>query len=369
MNIERTARSYAERQANAERIRERTRQLQQGAPAPREHVAAGHEPVQVTGSPAVPGAAEGAVALRGSGTAVAVREPIDGAQLLRDTRKFLRHFAVWPSEAALTAATLWCAASHARDGQGEPVWEYCSRLLITASDYGSGKSWIAKLIASLCPDGRVLLEPTKPSLIDEIAEHRTIVVTEVDELLATAGRNRGIVAILNASYEPGHFHTRKSGGKTQEIHLFGPMILDGLDSLLQATRPDMRGLVSRCIVLRVRMAQDGYRRPRWDKDAMALAARGRARLSEWVALQVSAGLAEVIPQLPDGMGTPRRCALYEPLFAIALAADQGDADGYWSQAMADAAWELEASLSLAEDDDEATELDRIMAGWDDEEVA
>ena len=154
------------------------------------------------------------------------------------------------------------------------------------------------------------------------------------------------MAVLNASYEPGHFHTRKSGGKVQEIHLFGTEILDGLDTLLQPTRPDMRGLISRCIIIRVRMADDGYRRPRWDKDAQDLARRGRDRLAMWAAQQVADGLADVIPELPEGLGTPRRCALYEPLFAIALAADKGDPDGYWSTAMADAAWELEASLSL-----------------------
>ena len=35
--------------------------------------------------------------------------------------------------------------------------------------------------------------------------------------------------------------------------------------------------------------------------------------------------------------------------------------------MADAAWQLEAALSMPdEEQDEASELDRIMAGWDDD---
>jgi hypothetical protein len=332
-------------------------------------VAAARERVQARRAE-ISGAARGTVAVRERG--VLAREPIDGAQLLADTRKFLRHYALWPSEAALTTATLWVAAAHARDGQGEPVWEYCAKLLFTASEYGAGKSWFAALTAALCPGGKVLLEPTKPSLIDEIADHKTVVVTEVDELLASPGRNRGIVAVLNACYEPGHYHTRKSGGKTQEIHLFGFGILDGVDSLLSGTRPDTRGLVSRCLVLRVVMAPDGYRRPRWDKTARALAARGRDRLGRWMAAEVACGIGDVVPELPEGLGTPRRCALWEPLFAVALRADKGeragqdDPRGYWWTALADAALQLEAAGSVPDEDEADRELDDLMASWDEE---
>jgi hypothetical protein len=307
------------------------------------------------------------------GTAVAVaqpaevapaREPIDGHALLLEARKFLKHFAIWPSQAALDAATLWTAAAHCKDPQtGDPIWEYASRLFFTAAEYGAGKSWLAKLVASLCPSGKILLEPTKPALIDLIADHNTVVVTEVDELLATPGRNRGVVAVLNASYEPGHYHSRKQGGKAAEIHLFAPMILDGVDSLLKGTRPDMRGLISRCLVIRVKMAPDGYRRPRWDKTAQQIAARGRDRLAAWAAHQVTSGLGDILPELPGDLGSPRRCALWEPLFACALAADQGDPNGYWSTAITDAALQLESAESG--DDDRETELDRIMAAWDD----
>ena len=320
-----------------------------------------------TVTPAEPHAtAQGRLAVRTPGTVAAV--PLSGDQLLRDSRKFLRHFAQWPSEAALTVATLWAAQAHAKDPvTGDPIWEYASKMLFTAGEYGAGKSWFAKLTASLAPSGKILLEPTKPSLIDMIADHNTIVVTEVDELFATSGRNRGIVAVLNGSYEPGHYHTRKSGGKVQEIHVFTPMILDGIDSLLKATRPDMRGLVSRCIVVRVRMAPDGYRRPRWDKTAQAIAKRGRDRLATWMASEVAAGLENDIPELPEDLGSPRRCALYEPLFAVALRADRGDPQGYWSTALADAAVQLETAAGLP-DEDENDDLDRVMASWDDGDV-
>ena len=48
-------------------------------------------------------------------TVVVPREPIDGAQLLRDMYTALNHFAMWPSEAALVTATLWVAQAHGKD--------------------------------------------------------------------------------------------------------------------------------------------------------------------------------------------------------------------------------------------------------------
>ena len=279
------------------------------------------------------------------------RAEIDGAKLLRDVREFLRHFALWPSEAALTLATLWAAQSHARDPQTRlPVWEYAAKLLITAGDYGSGKSWIAKLTGMFCPDTAILLEPTKPSLIDVIAENATVIVTEVDELFASAGRNRGIIAVINASYEPGRTHTRKSAGKVEKVPLFGFMILDGVDAIMKATRPDLRAVVSRCLVIRVEMAPDGYRRPRMTAEAKAAAAAGNALLGQWVSGLVADGLAGSIPDMPEGVGSPRRYSLWEPLFAVALAADQGDPAGYWSTACREACEQIEKGVPAQEDE-------------------
>jgi hypothetical protein len=305
--------------------------------------------------------------------ALAVRERADGDQLLRDTRKFLRHFAQWPSEAALNVATIAAAAMNAKDpGTGDPVWEYAFKLLYTASEYGAGKSWLARLTGSLCPSPKVLLEPTKPSFIDEIADHRTVIVKEVDELLASSGRNRGLVAVMNACYEPGSYHTRKNGGKVQEIHLYGHQILDGKDDVFQATRPDTRGLLSRCIVIHVRMAPDGYRRPMWDAVAQAAAVRGQNRLAAWMATEVQAGMGATLQSLakvPESVGNPRRYSLYEPLFTIAERADRhraarGEADGYWTELLTESARQLEDALP--DDADDADAVDEFMASLPDE---
>lgn len=277
----------------------------------------------------------------------------NGDRELRDTRKFLRYFAHWRSEAEVTVATCALAAMNAKDPETkDPVWEYAFKVLITG-EYGAGKSWVAKLMSSLTPDPVVLLEPTKPALMDEIGDQHTVVITEVDELLATAGRNRGIVATMNAMYEPGRFHIRKQGGKVLHIHVFNHMLLDGNDDVFRQTRPDTRALMSRCIVVRAEMAPPGYRRPMWDGQARAAAERGQGRLAKWMTAEVAAGMGSSLDELAKvpveiGAGNPRRTVLYEPLFTVAeradrYRADRGDDDHYWTGVLTEAAIQLETA--------------------------
>jgi len=299
--------------------------------------------------------------------AVAVREArslasrrMDGAKELGFTRGFLDHHGVWPSEAVLTAATAYVAQAHARDpATGLPVWPYSPRWFLTSAKPGSGKSTLGRLMAFVAPNGKILVEPTKAALIDLIAEHATVVVTELDELLATQGRNRGLVAVINASYEPDHRHARKSGGKVQEVELFAPMILDGLDSLLKDTRGDLKTFASRCLVARVRCAPDGYRAPRFDRQARSVAGMIRDRTAAWMAQEVADGIGDEIPELPEGLGN-RRASLWEPLVATC-----DRAGGAWPEMIRDACVQMEAAAGMPGDDedDDAAELDRVMASW------
>lgn len=274
----------------------------------------------------------------------------NGDTLMADTRRFLRHFALWPSEAALTVATAAVAAMNAKDPDTlDPVWEYAFKILVTAEEFGAGKTWLAKLTASLTPKPMTLIEPTKASFVDLIADHRTIIVTEIDKLFATRGRQVALGAVMNACYEPGNVTTRKRGDTVQEIHLFNHAILDGRNQVFSTQRDDTRALVSRCIVWEAVMAPNGYRRPMWDKTAQAAARDGQARLAAWMAQEVAAGMGATIESLaavPVDMN-PRRITLYEPLFTVCERADRfraerGQDDGYWTAELAAAVEELES---------------------------
>jgi hypothetical protein len=323
------------------------------------------------------GRAGGAVAVRPAAAMVRQREPVDGDETLRYVVAFLRHFAVWGSDAEILTAALWVVQAHARDGDGMPVWQYCARLGIFGPS-GSGKSWKTRLIGKLAPAGKILIEPTKPSFIDLCADRHTVILTEADELFSTTGRNRGILAVVNAGYEPDRTATRKQGGKVVEVPVFGPVVLDGLDSMIKATRADLRTMISRTICIMARQAPDGYRPPRFDKQARYAAEMLSQRCAQWMAQEVAAGLADVVPHVPEHLGN-RPFALWEPLFAVAQRADEalrarqekdggaaGDGPGPWTLACAEACEQLEDGAGLPEEDDDdegMSDLDRIMAGY------
>ena len=146
-----------------------------------------------------------------------------------------------------------------------PVWQYCARLAIIGPS-GSGKSWKSRLVGKLAYKGDILVEPTKPAFIDLCADNHTVILTEADEVFRSPGRSRGIVAVINASYEPDRTSSRKQGGVAVRIPLFCHAVLDGIDHvLLSPNRPDLAAMMSRCVILFSRKAREGYRPPRFDR--------------------------------------------------------------------------------------------------------
>ena len=284
-------------------------------------------------------------------------EPIDGAQLLAETCTALSHFAVWPSEAALITAALWAAQAHAKDEKtGLPIWQYSPRLFFTSAEGGSGKSWMARLVAKLAPDGKMLVEASKAPLVRLIAKRATVVVTELDVLVGNGARSRWFTGIANAGYEPDQSTYRVDHGKELEIPLFGPMVLDGLDSVEKSTGAEMRTLMSRCIKIRAKRAPNGYRAPRFDEDARAAFAHGNAKLAAWMAQEVRDGIGKAVPDVPEGLGN-RPAALWEPLLAVADAAG-GDWPGWARQACA----ELE-SPGMSEDQEKEDAYQAALTSW------
>ncbi len=263
----------------------------------------------------------GTVAVRpAQAVVIPPREPIDGNALLNDVHTALERFAIWPSEAALVTAVLYAGHAHGRDGKTLlPVWPYSPKLFFTSAEGNSGKSWMGRLTGKFCPDDKMMVEINKANLIRLIEERATPIVTELDVLVNTGGRNKWFTGIANASYEADQATSRTQNGKRIDIPLQCPMILDGLESVIKGTGTDLKTLVSRCIVVHVERAPDGYRPPRFDKSARAVFQMGSVKLGEWMAQQVNDGIGEYVPDVPDWLGN-RAAALWEPLFAVADAA-------------------------------------------------
>jgi hypothetical protein len=83
-----------------------------------------------------------------------------------------------------------------------------------------------------------------------------------------------------------------------------------------ATGNDLRTLLSRCLIARVQMAPEGYRPPRFDSQARAIAGLLNQRIAAWMAQEVAAGIGDEVPEVPPGLGN-RPAALWEPLFTAA----------------------------------------------------
>ena len=176
-------------------------------------------------------------------------------------------------------------------------------------------------------------------------------------LFGAGGRNRGIVGVVNAAYEPDRVHTRMRGRQAERVPLFGSMVLDGLDSMVKATGPDLRTMISRCIVIKVRRAPGGYRAPRFDKTARAVFARGGEKLAQWMAQQVRDGIGDVVPEVPEGLGN-RPAALWEPLLSVADAAG-----GDWPVRARQACTDLESAAEIDEDDEQEMDYRAALSEW------
>ncbi len=272
------------------------------------------------------------------------REPIDGDALLNDVHTALERFAVWPKEAALVTACLYAAHAHGKDAKtGLPCWPYSPKLFFTSAEGNSGKSWMGRLTGKFCPDDKMMVEINKANLIRLIEERATPIVTELDVLVNTGARNRWFTGIANASYEADQATSRTQNGKRVDIPLQCPMILDGLESVIKGTGTDLKTLVSRCIIIHVERAPEGYRPPRFDKAARAVFQFGSVKLGEWLAQLVNFGIevndgeyvpiGDYVPDVPPWLGN-RAAALWEPLFAVADAAG-GDWPAWARMACAD----------------------------------
>ena len=88
-----------------------------------------------------------------------------------------------------------------------------------------------------------------------------------------------------------------------------------------------------------------------------------------MAQEVADGIGDVVPDLPEGLGN-RPGAKWEPLFTVALRADKGDPEGYWSRLCAEAYEQLDASLGPPDlDDGEGNDMDATLAAWEVEDAA
>jgi hypothetical protein len=274
------------------------------------------------------------------------REHVDGRFVLTQTRAFLKRYAVFPSESALTAVALWVAASHARDEAGRLIWQEFPRLGMLSSEPGSGKSRVLELLQMLCPAApSIESEPSEAAVALMIGkEHRTLLLDEADVLFGAGRRKAAIRAIINAGYKCGGTWSRVRSGKVESVPVYGALALAGLDVMEKGTGSTLEALLQRFIIIRMRKAVGAQ--PHKPREVVGefqgrritgedVAARLRELLEAWTA-QEHTLLAAIVPEMPDGVELRQ-----EELWASLLAVSQR-AGGPWPQM----GWEACTDISL-----------------------
>jgi Protein of unknown function (DUF3631) len=279
---------------------------------------------------------------------------IDTAELLDDTRAFLRRFLV-ADESSFVAGTLWVAHTHAFDAA-----DASPRLSIRSAEVESGKTrWLEVL--KLIVRGPAHTISISDAALFRLVESggRTVLLDEVDTIFGPKARDReDLRGMLDAGYERGATVPRCVGEgskmKVQEFHVFAPVAFAGLGKLPYT-------LETRSIVIRMkpRLPSEPVERLRKRKvgpDADKL----RERWEAWAQAHTNE-LADAEPDLPDE-SSDRQQDVWEPLLAIAELAG-----GAWPERARDAAVELYRNRDKDEESVGRRLLADILTVFDDPE--
>ena len=240
-------------------------------------------------------------------------KPPDGAALLDSVRAFLARFVAFPTDHALTAATLWAAHTHLMS-----AWENTARLALLSPEPGSGKTRVLEVLELLTPRPMHVLNASPAAIFRTIEKARpTLLLDEVDTVFTKLGKDddhQDLRGLLNSGYRSGATIPRCSG-PLHEVRLFPTfcaVALAGLGDL-----PDT--LMTRSVVIRMRRRAPGevvepFRRRLHRKDGEALC----GQLTAWAG-RIVKQVTNVYPDLPAGI-TDRPADVWEPLLAVADAA-------------------------------------------------
>jgi hypothetical protein len=260
----------------------------------------------------------------------------DGSALFDDVAAFVRRFVAFPSDAALTAVTLWVAHAHVID-----CFENTARLALLSPEPGSGKTRSLEVLELLCPDPMHVLNASPAAIFRTIQRQRpTLLLDEVDTVFTRKGKDdehADLRGLLNSGYRAGATIPRCVGPR-HDVELFPTfcaVALAGLGDL-----PDT--LMTRSVVIRMRRRAPGekvepFRRRLHRDDGEDL----HDRLADWAG-QVSDRVTGDYPDLPDGI-VDRPADVWEPLLSVADAAG-----GHWPQRARAACVELVKQASTTD---------------------
>ncbi|SHI08393.1 Protein of unknown function [Streptomyces sp. 3214.6] len=239
--------------------------------------------------------------------------PGEGAELLDELRATIGKYVVLPNEEALTAVTLWVAATHI-----QTVLQHAPRLAVVGPTKGCGKSRVLDVLHETVHQPIMTVNMSTAVLFRVIGKNpHTILVDEADTIFGPkAGENEELRGLLNAGHQRNRPAWRISGPehKPTPYPTFAMAALASIGDL-----PDT--ITDRAVVLRMQKRKPGEKvTPFRSRYAAPELNALRDRLAAWLGpLRGTAG--RMAPTMPV---EDRAADTWEPLVIIADLAD-----GHW----------------------------------------
>ncbi|MFD4373337.1 DUF3631 domain-containing protein [Streptomyces sp. NPDC058486] len=272
--------------------------------------------------------------------------PSEGEQVLSDLRTQFRRYVVLPSEDALTAVTLWVAATHL-----QTAWQHAPRLAVVGPAKRCGKSRLLDVVTETVHDPLITVNASAAAVFRSItATPPTLLVDEADTLFGSAKvaeKNEEMRGLLNAGHQRNRPTLRVSGPnhEVSKFPTFAMAALAGIGDL-----PDT--IMDRSVVIRMRRRGPGEKVAefRTVRDTPALHAV-RDRLVAWLGPLHDPAMS-LTPPMPV---EDRAADTWQPLVAVADLAG-----GTWPEAARAACLAMTKHEAEQDQDNSALNL-RLLA--------
>ncbi|MGA4849471.1 DUF3631 domain-containing protein [Streptomyces sp. G5(2025)] len=230
----------------------------------------------------------------------------DGAALLDELRSAVGKYVVLPSEEALTAVTLWVAATHI-----QTALQHAPRLTIVSPTKGCGKSRVLDVLHETVHKPMMTVNISTAVVYRVIGKNPpTLLVDEADTIFGPkAGDKEDLRGLLNAGHQRSRPAWRISGPehKPTPYPTFAMAALAGIGDL-----PDT--IMDRTVVLRMQKRKAGEKVASFRlRDSVPELNALRDKLAAWLG-PLRSKAARMIPDMPV---EDRAADTWEPLVIIA----------------------------------------------------
>nr|WP_258574290.1 DUF3631 domain-containing protein [Streptomyces shenzhenensis] len=229
----------------------------------------------------------------------------EGAELLDELRAAIGKYVVLPSDEALSAVTLWVAATHI-----QTVLQHAPRLAVVGPTKGCGKSRVLDVLHETVHQPIMTVNMSTAVLFRIIGKNpRTILVDEADTIFSKAGDNEELRGLLNAGHQRNRPAWRISGPehKPTPYPTFAMAALASIGDL-----PDT--ITDRAVVLRMQKRKPGEKvTPFRSRHATPELNALRDKLAAWLG-PLRGTASRMAPTMPV---EDRAADTWEPLVIIA----------------------------------------------------